>query len=122
MLVFTFIVSVEQYQFEAMNTLLNLGKAIIKKGHKINGIFFYGSGVHNLKKDINISKSMEHLPNKLEAFCFENNIEIGGCSTWISYTGLQESDLIKGACQVGLPTANEWIEKADRLIVFGGGR
>jgi sulfur relay (sulfurtransferase) complex TusBCD TusD component (DsrE family) len=114
-------VSVEQYKFEAMNTLLNLGKAIIKKGHQINGIFFYGSGVYNLKRNISIGKSMKNLPKELEEFCSINNIEIGGCSTWISYTGLQESDLIEGACQVGLPTANEWIKEADRLIVFGSG-
>ena len=40
MLKFTFIVSTEPYKYEAMDTLINLGEAIINKGHQIAGIFF----------------------------------------------------------------------------------
>ncbi|TFF88056.1 MAG: hypothetical protein EU550_02015, partial [Promethearchaeota archaeon] len=78
MVIFAFIVNSEQYMFQAMITLLNLSRAIIKKGHQINGIFFYGSGVHNLRRNINIEKSMKNLPEELEEFCLKNNVQVGG--------------------------------------------
>ena len=47
MVSFTFIICAEPYKYEAMDTVINLVEAIIKKGHKIIGIFFYGSGIYN---------------------------------------------------------------------------
>ena len=35
MVLFSFVVCAESYKYEAMDTLINLGEAIIKKGHKI---------------------------------------------------------------------------------------
>ena len=52
MVIFTFVVCSEPYKFEAIDTLINLGEAIIKKGHQILGIFLYGSGVYNVKGEI----------------------------------------------------------------------
>jgi len=37
MVIFTFVVCSEPYKFEAIDTLINLGEAIIKKGHQILG-------------------------------------------------------------------------------------
>ena len=48
MVVFTFVICAAPYKFEALDTMLNLGQAILKKGHKIFGIFFYGSGLFEL--------------------------------------------------------------------------
>ncbi|MFX1243177.1 MAG: DsrE family protein, partial [Promethearchaeota archaeon] len=49
---FTFVVCAEPYKYEAIDTVLNLSEAIIEKGHEITGIFFYGSGVYNIKEKI----------------------------------------------------------------------
>ena len=62
MVVFTFVVCAEPYKFEAIDTMLNLGEAILEKGYKILGIFFYGCGVYNTKREINISPTMRDLP------------------------------------------------------------
>ena len=35
MVSFTFVICTEPYKFEAVDSLLNLGKAILKKGHGI---------------------------------------------------------------------------------------
>jgi sulfur relay (sulfurtransferase) complex TusBCD TusD component (DsrE family) len=121
MVIFTFVVCVEPYKFEALDTLLNLSEALIRKGHKILGIFFYGSGVYNVKGDINTGTSIRNLPKKLETFCESNNINISACSTWISITGLNPNDFITGACQVGLGGLSEWMANSDRVIVFGSG-
>jgi sulfur relay (sulfurtransferase) complex TusBCD TusD component (DsrE family) len=121
MVVFCFVLSVEPYKYEALNTLLNLGRSIITKGHEIRGIFLFGSGVQSMKRDVSLGKSKTNLQLELEQFCEENKINIAGCSTWISYSGLKEDAFIKGACQVGLPELTDWILESDRLIVFGQG-
>ncbi|MFW9927975.1 MAG: DsrE/DsrF/TusD sulfur relay family protein [Candidatus Thorarchaeota archaeon] len=121
MVIFTFVVCTEPYKFEAMDTLLNLGQSILEKGHEIMGIFFYASGVYNVKKDINISKSMKNIPQQLESFVKENNISISACSTWINFTGLKHENFIEGACQVGLGGLSDWMAKSDRVIIFGPG-
>ena len=57
MTTYTFLVCTEPYKFEATDTLINLCKAIIEKGNTIKGIFTFGSGVYNLKKDISWSST-----------------------------------------------------------------
>jgi tRNA 2-thiouridine synthesizing protein D len=121
MVVFTFVVCAEPYKFEALDTMLNLGEAILKKGHQILGIFFYGSGVYNVKQEINISSSMRNLPERLENFVKKNSLNLSACSTWINFTGLKSDDFIEGARQVGLGGLSEWMAESDRVIVFGPG-
>jgi len=121
MVVFTFVVCAEPYKFEALDTMLNLGQAILKKGHKILGIFFYGSGVYSAKREINISSSMRDLPKRLENFVSENDMNLSACSTWMNFTGLKHEELIERASQVGLGGLSEWIAESDRVIVFGPG-
>lgn len=121
MVVFTFVVCAEPYKFEAIDTMLNLGEAILKKGHQILGIFFYGSGVYNVKREINISSSMRNLPERLENFVKKNSLNLSACSTWVNFTGLKSDDFIEGANQVGLGGLSEWMAESDRVIVFGPG-
>jgi sulfur relay protein TusD/DsrE len=121
MVVFTFIVCAEPYKFEAIDTMLNLGEAILKKGHQILGIFFYGSGVYNVKREINISSTMRNLPERLENFIKKNSLSLSVCSTWVNFTGLKSDDFIEEARQVGLGGLSEWMAESDRVIVFGPG-
>ena len=121
MVVFTFVVCAEPYKFEAIDTMLNLGDAILKKGHHILGIFFYGSGVYNVKREINISSTMRNLPERLEEFIKKNNLNLSVCSTWVNFTGLKSNDFIDEARQVGLGGLSEWMAESDRVIVFGPG-
>ena len=121
MVVFTFVVCAEPYKFEAIDTMLNLGEAILKKGHQILGIFFYGSGVYNVKREINISSTMRNLPERLENFIMKNNLNLSACSTWVNFTGLKSDDFIEEARQVGLGGLSEWMAESDRVIVFGPG-
>ena len=95
--------------------------AIIEKGHEIKGIYLFGSGVYNLVKDADTGNILKNLPDQLQEFCSSNNIQIGGCSTWISFTGLKSEDFIGAACQMGLGELSEWVEESDNVIVFGAG-
>ena len=121
MVVFTFVVCTEPYKFEAIDTMLNLGEAILKKGHQILGIFFYGSGVYNVKREINISSTMRNLPKRLEDFIKKNSLNLSACSTWVNFTGLKSDDFIDEAHQVGLGGLSGWMAESDRVIVFGPG-
>lgn len=122
MVKFTFIVSAEPYKYEAMDTLLNLAEAIINKGHEILGIFFYGSGVYNLKGNRKLSSSIRNLPKKIQLFNENYNVKIAACSTWTSITGMKESDFIKNTCIEGLGGLSDLMINSDRVIFFGPGR
>ncbi|MFX0036745.1 MAG: DsrE/DsrF/TusD sulfur relay family protein [Candidatus Hermodarchaeota archaeon] len=121
MTTYTFFVSTEPYKFEAVDSLIEIGKAMIKKGNKIRGIFFFGTGVYNLKKDISCGTSIRNMPNKIQQFCLENNIPAAGCSTWVSITGLKQQDFIEGATEEGLGDFSNWAIESDKIIVFGAG-
>jgi len=121
MVKFTFVLCAEPYKYEAMDTLINLGEAIIKKGHEILGIFLYGSGVYNIKGDILTDDSTRNLPEKLANFCKSHNAKLAACSTWISFTGIKSSEFIEGACQEGLGGLSDLIARSDRVIFFGPG-
>ena len=121
MTTYTFFISTEPYKFEAVDSLIELGKAMLAKGHSIKGLFFYGSGVYNLKKEISSGTSIRNIPAKIEQFANENNIPVAGCSTWVSLTGLKEEEFINGASEEGLGDFSNWSIESDKIIVFGAG-
>lgn len=121
MTTYTIMVATEPYKFEAADTLINLGKAIIEKGNKLRGIFFFGSGVYNIKADIETGITVRNLPGKLQEFINENKIEVAGCTTWIGLCGLKDACFIEGAKEEGLGELSNWTSESDKLIVFGTG-
>ena len=121
MVSFTFVVCAEPYKYEAIDTVFNIGDAIIRKGHQIIGIFFYGSGVYNIKKKIIKDTSIRNLSKRLEDFCRNNNAEFAVCSTWTSFTGIKSEEFIEGAHQEGLGGLSLMISKSDKVIFFGPG-
>ena len=121
MVTFTFVVCAEPYKYEAMDTVLNLGESVIKKGHQILGIFFYGSGVYNIKKREITSDSMRNLPERLEQFCKANNASLTACSTWVSFIGIKKEEFLKEACQEGLGALSDLVARSDKVIFFGPG-
>lgn len=121
MVSFTFVVCAQPYQYEAIDTVLNLGDAILKKGHQIIGIFFYGSGVYNIKDRKIKDPSIRNLSERLENFCKNNKTEFAACSTWTSLTGLRAEELIEGANQEGLGGLSLLIAESDKVIFFGPG-
>jgi len=121
MATYTIMVSTEPYKYEATDSLIKLSQALLDKGNKIRGIFFYGSGVYNIKKDIETGVTIRNLPSRLEEFLKQNNIEIAGCITWIGLCGIKEPCFINGAKEEGLGELSNWAYKSDKLIVFGPG-
>ena len=118
---FTFMICTEPYKYEAMDSAMNIGKALIDKGHEIKGFFFFGSGVYNLHKDVNLGKDTRNLPERLEKFAQEHGIKVVGCSTWIGICGIQEGSMIEGGAEEGLGDLSNWVAESDKFIVFGTG-
>jgi len=121
MTTYSMFISTEPYKFEATDSLIELCKSLIKKGHVIKGFFFFGTGVYNLKGDISCGSSIRNVPKKLEKFTNDNNIPVVACSTWVSLTGIKESDFIEGATEEGLGDFSNWVVESDKIIVFGTG-
>ncbi|MFW9874539.1 MAG: DsrE/DsrF/TusD sulfur relay family protein [Candidatus Thorarchaeota archaeon] len=121
MVSFTFVVCAEPYKYEAIDTVINLGKSIIKKGHEILGIFLYGSGVYNIKHRELTDDSVRNLSKRLSQFAKKHNAKLAACSTWISFTGIQSNEFIEGTCQEGLGGLSDLISKSDKVIFFGPG-
>ena len=121
MVSFTFVVCAEPYKYEAIDTMINLGEAIVKKGHTILGVFLYGSGVYNIKERTLKDASVRNLSNRLKEFCKKNNTEPVACSTWISFTGIKVEEFIEGAAREGLGGLSDLIARSDKVIFFGPG-
>jgi len=121
MTTYSMFISTEPYKFEATDSLIELCKSLIKKGHVIKGFFFFGTGVYNLKGDISCGSSIRNVPKKLEKFTKDNNIPVVACSTWVSLTGIKEANFIEGATEEGLGDFSNWVVESDKIIVFGTG-
>ncbi|MHA1992020.1 MAG: DsrE/DsrF/TusD sulfur relay family protein [Candidatus Hodarchaeales archaeon] len=121
MVSFTFVVCAEPYKYEAIDTVINLGEVVIKKGHEIIGVFLYGSGVYNIKSKKITGDTMRNLPERLNNFCREKKTELKACSTWISFTGIQTSEFVEGGIQEGLGALSDMISRSDKVIFFGPG-
>ncbi len=122
MTTFTFFLSTEPLKFEAMDTALNIAEVLLRKGHKINGIFLFGSGVQNLKSDVETGKTVRNLPKRLDQFSRDNHVEVFGCSTWIAASGLKQGDMISCAKEEGLGALSTLLAHSDKVIAFGSGR
>lgn len=118
---YVFFISTEPYKFEAIDSMLKLAEALLSKGNEIRGIFFFGTGVYTIKKEISCGKTVRNIPEKLEKFAKENNIPLAGCSTWVSMTGLKEEEFIDNASEEGLGDFSNWSIESDKLLVFGTG-
>lgn len=118
---YTLMICSEPYKYEAMDSLLNLAKAIIEKGNTITGIFLYGSGVYNIKKDIETGINLRNLPQKLSDFVKEHSIPVAGCTTWVGLAGIKPETFIDGGEEQGLGDLSNWTGDSDKLIVFGAG-
>lgn len=121
MVSFTLVVCAEPYKYEAIDTALNLGEAILTKGHEIKGIFLYGSGVYNIKNRDITSDSIRNISKRLSQFSITHNTKLAACSTWISLTGIQSAEFSEGVCQEGLGGLSDLISQSDKVIFFGPG-
>lgn len=114
----TFVILTEFLKSQHIYTLINLVKAARSKKHEIRGIFFFGTGVLNVKKKIQLGKSTRNVPALLEEFAKEK-IPMFVCQTWADNYGIFAEDTIPGVSIVGLGELGTLTNESDKIIVFG---
>jgi sulfur relay (sulfurtransferase) complex TusBCD TusD component (DsrE family) len=114
------VIQTEPYKFEAVDTLLNMVAAAKRAGHHILGVFFFGSGVYSLQKEIDPGVTVRNLIDRIKEELADTGIALVGCTTWMSMDGISKNRM-EGARDEGLGTLTQIATEADKLIVFGPG-
>lgn len=118
---FTFVVCTEPYKYQGIESMLNLANTMLAKGHEIDTLFLYGSGVMNLKKDISTGSDTRNIPAKLADFVQKTGVKLVGCTTWIGLCGLKACDFIENGVEEGLGDLATAIKGSDKVVFFGSG-
>jgi len=113
-----FVVMTEHYKHQAVYTLLKMAESALKKGHIIVGIFFFGTGIVNLRKKNHLGTNMRNIPSEFERLA-ENKVPIYACQTWADIFGLDPEDLISNAKITGLGELTTMVHEAEKVVVFG---
>jgi len=113
-----FIVMTEQFKHQGVYTMLKMIDQALAKGHQITGIFFFGSGVHNVRKKAHLGTIIRNIPAELEKLT-QQKIPIYACQTWADNFGIEPSDLISGAQITGLGELSTLAHEAEKIVVFG---
>ena len=113
-----FMVMTEYFKHQQIYSLLKMIEAAKEKHHEVLGIFFFGTGVLNIKKNIVVGKIARNIPQALEDL---HDVPKYACQTWADNYGIGVGDekIIEGAEITGLGELSELTANADKLIVFG---
>ena len=106
------------FTFQGIHTLIQLANAALVKGHQITGIFFFVDGVYNVNKSIKVEAGSLDIPAGLKQLA-DKGVKMAVCSACAEYRGVREVDLIPGAELSGLATFSEFVEGAEKVVVFG---
>jgi tRNA 2-thiouridine synthesizing protein D len=112
-----FLLTSGPYQTEHWETVCNLAKAALVKGHGVK-VFYYLDGVYNPIK-YQTFPDMEVLPKDRFAELLELGAEIIACGICVNARGLENGkDYIEGVRVGGLPDFAEILGEVDRLLAF----
>ncbi len=111
-----FILRTGPYSFENVDTVYNLSKRALAKGHDVF-IFLYEEGTLNADADI---KSLEerNIADRLREL-IQLGAKIGICGTCAKFRGQTRKDVIEGAKFGGLALLVKEMPVCDRLFTFG---
>ncbi len=113
----SFLLMAEYLKYQQIYTMLKLIEAAREKGHEINGIFIFGSGVINLQKKVEAGRNTRNIPEELGKVA-EKGIPIYACQTWADYYGIFPENTTKGIEIVGLGELSNIAYEADKLITL----
>lgn len=112
---YAFLVETEFLKHQQIYTLLKIIEAARAKGNEILGIFFFSTGVLNIKKDVILGKSTRNIPEDLASL----DVKIYACQTWADNFGVRPENVIDCATICGLGEFSDLTAEADKLIAFG---
>lgn len=109
----------EFLKHQQIYTMLNMIKAAKAKNHDIQGVFFFGTAVISLKKNVKLGKDTRNIPEAIGSLCKEN-VPVYACQTWADNYGVFSEDVAEGIQVLGLGKLSNMTYESDKLIVFGG--
>lgn len=113
-----FMVMSEFLKHQQVYTMLKMINAAKAKGHEIKGIFFFGSGVISLKKNVVLGKNTRNISEALEKVA-QGGIPIYACQTWADNYGVFPDKIPEGVEILGLGELSTMTYESDKLIAFG---
>ena len=109
------------YTSQNTDTVIEIAKAAVKKGHEVMGIYLFMDGVLNTNKDIDSLSDEERNIARLLEELTAMGIKIFSCPVCCSYRGIKDEKLlIEGATFDGLGGLSELVLDSDRFLVFSG--
>ncbi|MHA1718855.1 MAG: DsrE/DsrF/TusD sulfur relay family protein [Promethearchaeota archaeon] len=111
-----FAVMTEFIKYQQIYTLLKIIEAAKAKNHQITGIFFFGTGVLNIKKGAHLGKSTRNIPQDLENL---HDIPKYACQTWADNYAIYPENAIEGLEITGLGELSNITAQSDKMIFFG---
>jgi len=106
------------YTHEASDSAYNLIQAALKKGHEINGVFFYHDGVYNVTKFMEPPQDDRHISRRWMELG-EKGIDIVVCIAAGLRRGIVDKIQTSNVRISGLGQLAKMILESDRVIVFG---
>ena len=114
----SFLVMTEFLKHQQIYTMLKMIEAAKAKSHIIQGVFFFGTSVISLRKNVKLSKDTRNIPDAIEALCKEN-IPVLACQTWADNCGVFSEDVGEGIQVLGLGELSNITFESDKIVVFG---
>ena len=109
------------YTSQNTDTVIEVAKAAVKKGHEVMGIYLFMDGVLNTNKDIDSLSDEERNIARLLEELTAMGIKIFSCPVCCSYRGIKDEKLlIEGATFDGLGGLSELVLDSDKFLVFSG--
>lgn len=114
----TFVVLTEFLKYQHIYSLINMVKAAQAKNHEIRGVFFFGTGVLNIIKNVKLGKGVINIPATLEELG-KAKIPLYACQTWADDYGIYPEATVPGIEIAGLGELADMVYDCDKVITFG---
>lgn len=112
----TFNVQTGPYTFQNLDTLYELAKRALDRGHEV-AVFLYVDSVGAMSANIT-TPGDRNIPQRLSEL-IEKGAVIRGCGACAKYRGYKRDEVIEGARIAGTAVLGEMIATSDRFINFG---
>jgi len=129
---FTLLIQSAPIDSQSSATALRFARALLAKGHEIERIFFYRSGVQSANRLALAPQDETNLPLELQSFISEHQLDAVVCiaaairrgivnAAETARYGVEGANLIEAAELSGLGQLVAACAASDRVVTFGGG-
>ncbi len=127
---FTIVVYAAPYSSEAAHSALQFTAALLKAGHEVYRLFFFGDGVHNANRFTVTAQDEENLPLSWHRLILDNNLDAVVCVSSSLKRGLVDASeakrhdfdagtLFDSSEIAGLGQLVDATTNSDRVVNFG---